>query len=298
MEPPTIKYPTDLSLAKSVVQGSLDAWHAFVLGYSALIFSVVRHYLPESDEDARRDAYVRTLEHFYRSGLADYDGCTSLGTWVMTVSRSRRLDVIRNRVGRKRLPAWVRNLTELERFVYLGYFWHGESYSQIAARWADRKPSLTQDVFMDVLDHIESKLTSRARTSMAYELEARSVKGVSRRLLEYMDRIRLDIEVAREAARPDVQLLEEQARLTLERITTSVQALAKDEREVLELHYYQDLPASKIARDLGLSGQRKVYSILERALASLRRLVSEPPSSPPEDGLPVPPSSDRGSTRD
>jgi RNA polymerase sigma factor (sigma-70 family) len=273
MEFPTVTHSSDLSLAQSVTLGSLESWHTFVIRYSGLIASIVRRYFPESDEDARRDAYVRTLEHFYRSGLAEYDGQTSLATWVMTVSRSRCLDVLRNRVGRKRFPVWVKTLSEMERFIYLGYFWHGESYAELAGRWGLRKPPLTRDAFMSALDRIESLLGRRSRLAMAYELEARSVRGLSKRLLEYMDHVRLDHETQRDTARPDIQLLEQEARRTLERISALLAELGPEERQILELHYYQDLPASQIARTLGLDGPRKVYSMLQRALNSLRRKI-------------------------
>jgi RNA polymerase sigma factor (sigma-70 family) len=298
MESPSVTHSSDLSLAQSVALGSLESWHTFVIRYSALILSIVRRYFPDSDEDARYEAYVRTLEHFYRSGLADYDGHTTLATWVMTVSRSRCLDVLRNRAGRKRFPGWVKSLSEIERFIYLRYFWHGESYGQLAERWGGRDPALTREVFIEALDHIESKLNRRSRLSMAYELEARSVRGVSKRLLEYMDHIRLDYETQRDAVRPDVQLLEQQARQTLERVTACLSELVTEEREILKLHYYHDLPASQIARTLGLPGSRKVYTMLHRALASLRRKMSLEGEPPLDDDLNLRPSSDPGGTRD
>ena len=298
MESPGINYPNDLRLARSVVDGSVEAWHAFVLSYSALVFSVVRRYFPNADEDAPRDAYVRTLEHFYRSGLTDYDGNTSLATWVMTVSRSRCLDVLRNRAGRKRFPAWVKALSEQERFVYLAYFWRGESYVQIAERWGRRRPPLTRDVFLEALDRIESQLNRRSRTAMAYEIEARSVPGISKRLLEYMDHARIEIEEQRDSASPDFRLIEEEARQVLDRIAACVQELTAEERRVVELHFYQVLPASQIARALGVRGPRRVYSIVQRAVASLRRRMDEPRLDSQKKSTLALPSSDSGGTRD
>lgn len=298
MESPTVTHPSDLSLAQSVVLGSLESWHTFVIRYSALIASIVRRYFPDSDEDARRDAYVRTLEHFYRSGLADYDGQTSLATWVMTVSRSRCLDVLRNRIGRKRFPVWVKTLSDMERFIYLGYFWYGEGYGQLAERWGQRQPALTRDAFLTALERIESKLGRRTRLSMAYELEARSVRGLSKRLLEYMDHVRLDYEDQRDSARPDVQLLEREARDILDRVTRCLSDLGAEERQLLELHYYEELPASQIARTLGLPGSRKVYSMLQRAVGMLRRKMTTHADEPIEDDLSLRPSSDPGGTHD
>jgi len=147
------------------------------------------------------------------------------------------------------------------------------------------------------LNCIDSKLSRRSRLAMAYELEARSVKGVSKRLLEYMDHVRLDYEGQRDSLRPDVQLLEIEARGVLERIAASLLELGPEERQVLELHYYQDLPASQIARRLGLSGPRRVYSILQRTLASLRRKMASPTDLAVEDDLSLNPSSDSGGQR-
>jgi RNA polymerase sigma factor (sigma-70 family) len=182
----------------------------------------------------------------------------------------------------------------MERFIYLGYFWYGESYGQLAERWGNRQPALTRDAFLTALEQIESKLGRRSRLAMAYELEARSVRGLSKRLLEYMDHVRLDYEAQRDSARPDVQLLEREARDILNRVNRCLSELGGEERQILELHYYQDLPASQIARTLGLSGSRKVYSMLQRALGSLRRRLMTHPDVPIEDDLSLGPSTDPG----
>jgi DNA-directed RNA polymerase specialized sigma24 family protein len=124
----------DLTHAREIVSGSTDAWENFVHRYSGLIFSVIRRYLLKEDEDEQRNVYVRVLEDLYTRRLADYDGSSSLATWVVTVARSRSFDFLRGRYGRRAAPRWLEDCPEHERRVYTLHYIEGLGLREIARR--------------------------------------------------------------------------------------------------------------------------------------------------------------------
>ena len=271
------EHPVDLQLARDIGDGLVDPWHEFVTRYSGLIFSIVRRYLADYDEEVHRDAYVQVLEYMYSSGLRKYDGRAALSTWIMTVARSRSLDVRRRMCGRRRDPVWLARLSARDQEVFRRYFENGEDIATIRARFAHRGEVVTHADIERSLERIEARLDRRLRTRLAYDLHARSFGVTSGSLLGYLDQLRLDQAEVADKLRPDIQLMQRAARVFLERISRSLEALDPEERKVVELHYYQQLAASRIAAEMGLPGPRRVYTLIDRALAHLRRVLGSSP---------------------
>ena len=271
----------DVHLARQIVAGSLDAWHGFVKDYSSLIYAIARRYLVDFDEETRRDAYVAILEYMYSHGLAKYDGRAAMSTWVMTIARSRALDIRRAARGRKRDPAWLAGLQPRDREIYHLYFESGEDTATIRSRFARRGEQLTMADLSGSLDRLEAQMDRRLRTRLAYDLYARSLGTVSGSLLGFLDHLRLEQAAAAEASRPDIQLMERQTRLLLDQVRSAVENLGPDERKVVELHFYRSLAAPQIASTMGLPGARRVYTLLDRALVALRGAVHSPPRRAP-----------------
>ena len=267
------EYARDLRLAEATANGSLQAWHEFVDRYSGLIVSVVRQYLEGFDVDEHRNVYVQTLEHFYTSGLAEYDGEATLGSWVITVARSRCLDVLRARHGRRREPPWLRRLSKRERQVYRLFFVESRSHGEILAWFSGRGRPFTQAELVEIIDRLDREIDPRVRTTLVYASRARTVGAVSGRLLRVLDALRLEAEQRAEALRPDYGLLEAQTRDLVDRIRDYVVRLPEPERTVVEMHYFQDISASRIAEQLDLPNARRAYTLLERGLRGLRRMV-------------------------
>ena len=276
MEAKRQEHAADLELAQAAAQGSLSAWHEFVSRYSGLIFSIVRRYLVICEDDEQRAVYVQCLEHLYRSQLARYDGRASLGTWVMTVTRSRCLDALRSRRGRKRPPVWLKDLSPHDQEFYRLYFLEGRSYGAIAEEFAHGGRIFTPELFAGSLARIEARMDRGLRTRMAYDLQARSVGAVSGRLLEFLDHLRLEQQERAEVLQADFELVQTQTRSLLEQVEACVARLKEPERGVIQLHFYDGLPAPEIARRMELSGPRRVYTLIDRGVGMLRSMLRAP----------------------
>lgn len=266
----TTEHVLDLQFARAIQDGDIEAWHEFVLRYSGLILSLVRRYLADFDEETQRTGYVDVLQYMYATGLRKYDGRAALSTWTMAISRSRALDARRALSGRHRQPAWVAALKPREREIFHLYFERGDEIGAIRARFAARGETLTVASIARVLARLDAKMDPRLRSRLAYDLHARTVGAVSGSLLGFLDHLRRQTAAAEEALRPDLLLVERQTRAQLNQIGQLIERLDPLERKIVELHYYQGLAASQIARELHLAGPRRVYTLINRTLAHLR----------------------------
>jgi RNA polymerase sigma factor (sigma-70 family) len=59
----------------------------------------------------------------------------------------------------------------------------------------------------------------------------------------------------------------------MEEVRSLVEQLSEEEQEVLRLRYSEERTAREIADELGLGSQRRVYTILDRAVRKLRKLL-------------------------
>jgi DNA-directed RNA polymerase specialized sigma24 family protein len=279
-----VQHEADVRLASGAAGGSVTDWHEFVLRYSGLILSVVQRYMPACDRDTQRGAYVAALETLYRGGLARYDGQITLASWVMTITRSRCLDALRGMHGRKRPPGWLRRFSERDREIYRLYFIERFDVQDIATELARRGLTVTASEIAEVIEHLDANIDRRSRTRLAYELHARSVRGVSARLLEYLDQMRFQTEHQRDQSLPDATLIETEARDMLARVQASLQRLPEPERQALELRYGLGLGPSAVASGLGLRNRRSAQLLIDRAIATLRRILTGRDRPPPQSG--------------
>jgi RNA polymerase sigma factor (sigma-70 family) len=267
-----LRHHEDVQLARGAAGGSLEHWHEFVLRYSGLILSVVRRYLAGLDRDEHRNTYVDTLESFFRVNLSRYNGETTLASWVITVTRSRCLDALRAAHGRKRLPSWLSRFSESDREVYRLYFVEQLDAGGVAAELARSGRDVGASEVAAALGRLDAQIDRRSRTRMAYELHAQSVGRVSARLLEYLDHARLAATQQREDLRPDVALIEAEARDMLVRIRAGLERLPEPERSALRLRFDTEMPTSGIATQLGLPNRRAAQALIDKAIATLRRI--------------------------
>jgi len=109
------------------------------------------------------------------------------------------------------------------------------------------------------------KIVTKARRG---DLHARRNGTVPGRLLQYLDQAKIERELRAHSERPDEQLI---ARESREQLRESLERLPNLDRQVLAMHYERRWTARTIARRMRLPNQRKVYTIVERALRRLRR---------------------------
>jgi len=262
----------DLALAREILAGSEAAWHTFLRRYSRLIMAVIRRYVPNRSDEAR-SLYADVLESLYRNGLANYAGRAALSTWLVAVTRAAIVDNVRHRLGRRRLREQLKALGPYEREVFRLYYMDGLSFGMVLQMARDHGAKATPDRLLLALQQIEDRVTDRLARRLRYELHAQSVGGASGRLLEYLDHMRGETEAGAAAQDPEYRLMEREARRLLDEVAAVVAHLPADERRLLSLRFERGWTARHIAEELGLSGQRSVYTQIDRILRGLRRML-------------------------
>lgn len=261
----------DRALVQAVLAGSTEAWHEFVQQYSRLILAVIHRYIPRRHMDEARTLYATVLESLYRTKLATYEGRASLSTWVVLVTRSAVVDDLRQRLGGRELHATLKSLPALERDVFQRYYVEGLSFGAVRRIVRDNGALLSTERLLEVLRDLEAKVGGRLARRLSYDLHAQSVGGASGRLLEYLDHARFEFEERSESDRADFDTLDHEARRTLLRVKEELDRLPADERKLLSLRFEQGWTAQRIAEELGLGGQRSVYTGIDRIVRALRR---------------------------
>jgi DNA-directed RNA polymerase specialized sigma24 family protein len=273
LEGPSL-HAQDLALARAVLAGSTEAWHEFIERYSRLVMAVIHRFVARHQVDEARSLYVGVLESVYRSKLAKYEGRASLATWLVLVTRNAVVDDLRRRSGRRDLQEACRRLAPHEREVFRAYYLEGRPFGEVLRSLRASDQAVNADGLLQMLESIERRLVDRLARRLQYELHAQSVGGASGRLLEYMDHARAELDEAEETRRADFAIIEQEARETLGRVQREIQALPEGERRLLELRFERRWTAGRISDELGLGGQRAVYTWLDRVLRLLRsRLV-------------------------
>lgn len=267
------RYCADLDLARDISAGSIPAWHRFIDQYSRLMYDVLRRHLFAEDEDDVRTVHVDILEALFKGGLAKYRGDASLATWLVVYSRSRALDFVRRRYGRRRPPKWQKELGELDRAVLRLFFVERMPLEAVVHVLAlSAHPSGAAEITKSIL-RIESVVDPVCLARLEDERRAKSLGLRNPRMIEWMMQLRLDFEERTDRSRPDVVLVEKEARETAERVRLALERLPRGDRAVAALRFEKGCTAAEISEELGLGGERRAYTIIGRIVRMLRRIV-------------------------
>ncbi len=269
------RHDADLELVRAILDGSEEAWHGFIDRYSGLLMAVIHRYVSSRSDDAR-SLYADVLESLYRGKLATYAGRSALSTWLVLVTRSAVVDHLRHRLGGRELRDVLKALDPFQRQVFRHYYVEGLSFGTVLRLVRDHGAVVTPDRLLQALQQIEDRVHGRLARRMRYDLHAQSVGGASGRLLEYLDHVRSEFEDQSGTQSPDYYILEREARRTVEDVMTQVERLPAEERRLLSLRFEQGWTAKRIAEELGLHDQRSVYTVIERVLRALRRILNAP----------------------
>lgn len=261
----------DFDLARRIVAGDLLAWTAFVERYAGLILAMIRRYLRSQDRDDIRSIFVNVIDSVRRTRLKTYRGRASLATWLTLVTRSEVMDHLRRRFGRDLKLKALERLSPEEKRLFRLYYIEGQTMSEVTFQLSHEGQPWSQDRFIAALHDIERKLGDRWLRRLSYDLHAQSIGAASGRLLEYLDHVREEFEQRAGSSRPEYFLMEREARQTVEQLRTALAELEPEDRRVLELRFEQGWTARRIADELGMNGQRSVYSTIERIVSRLRR---------------------------
>lgn len=262
-----------MEFARLAGSGAVEPWQEFVLRYSALILRTVRRYMLGFDVDDHRTIYVDILQQLYHSGLNRYDGSVTLSSWVMIVARSRCLDAVRARHGRKRPPKWLQNMSVFDRDVYRLFFVEGLDVSATLAELQRQNPLARSERVLESLGRLDERIDAGLRTQLAHELYARSVGGIAARLLECTYDSGQRIEEFQERSRPDTLLIEKETRAIIARLCNLLERLPAEERRAIELRYWGGLRPEAVGASMGLGGRRRAQRLIQRAVSRLRRIL-------------------------
>ncbi len=261
----------DLILARAVLGGDEAAWHRFVIAHSGILLAILRRYLYDTDEI--RTVYVDVLAELRQGKLAEYAGRSSLSTWLACIARGAAVDHLRHALGRREDPAGLTDLDERQREVFRLFYVEGRAFEEVRLRLRESGRLADGESLAAILAEIESGLNHRTLRRLTWDLHAASVGAASGRLLEYLDQAAAAGAEASSAQAPDAALIAREARRRIESILLLVDQLPPQERTVLKLRFDAGWSADQIADELAIAGRRRVYTILDRALARLRRWV-------------------------
>jgi len=258
---------------ETILAGSEIAWQTFVERYAGLISHVARRYLFEEEEAA--NVLVRVLESMHKGKLETYRGRSSLATWLILVSRNAAADALRHRFGRRDIPQGLMDLDTLHKEVFRIYYVEGNTFAATLKELSLQGQNLNVDQLLEALQLIDDRITDRTLKRIAYDLASQSIGGASGRLLEYCDNVKWEAEENATALDPLDQLVAREAELRALEALKLVAQLAPKDQMILSLRFDKGMRAKEIAEKLGFSGQRKVFTVLDRIIRQLRRLNTE-----------------------
>jgi RNA polymerase primary sigma factor len=116
-------------LARSFVEAPREAWGRFQCFFASDIRRrIVRRFPREAEASLREDAYqeicLKLIEDNYRR-IRSYGGHGSFVGYVLTTVERLLIDLLRREKPRRRLPAAVARLSELDQAIYEVVVWDG-----------------------------------------------------------------------------------------------------------------------------------------------------------------------------
>lgn len=264
----------DLALIGEILDGSTAQWHTFVDRYAGLIYSVIRRQLFAEDEDEIRGVFTDVLDVLYNGKLGEYEGRADLSTWLIVVSRGKALDYLRRRDGRRKLPQAHDQLTPLEQQVFRLHHVEGLSFEALIHTLDASGQHVTADDVANAVIRIESLMDAGYLRRLEYNARAPAMGVVSGRLLDFLTNMQIHYERNRTET-PDRALERKRLEEMGQRVRSLLSEMSTEEREVMRLRFDEGWTAKRIADEMSLGGQRRVYTIIDRVLRKLRTLLGE-----------------------
>ena len=264
----------DLALIGEILDGSTAQWHTFVDRYAGLIYSVIRRQLFAEDEDEIRGVFTDVLDALYNGKLGEYEGRADLSTWLIVISRGKALDYLRRRDGRRKLPQAHDQLSPLEQQVFRLHHVEGLSFEALIHTLDAAGQRVTADDIANAVIRIESLLDAGYLRRLEYNAKAPAMGVVSGRLLDFLTNMQIHYERNR-AETPDRALERQRLEEMGQRVRALLSEMSDEEREVMRLRFDEGWTAKRIADEMGLGGQRRVYTIIDRVVRKLRNLLGE-----------------------
>ncbi len=261
-----IGLPTDKLLSRLFREDKLSeaAWGEFLRRYSNLILKIIWRYKRNYDEVMEQYVVIcsKLLENHFRilkKYQTDFNGLRpKFSTWLTTVVNNLCIDIYRRSHGRRRFPRGIKNLPKEDRLFFELYYWKRLSLEEISDIMnLSSKPD--SESVHDKLTHIESLLTRTPRPQ---------------NVLWQKDTISFDEETYMPET-VDTAVYEDgidESDLST-KIESLIANLSVQEKVVVRLRFWENLSAREISEIIHIKPYYKVYSILDKALESIRNNV-------------------------
>lgn len=235
------------------------AWKEFLRRHSSLILKIA--YSFTSEQDAAMELYLHVCERLAADNFAKlraYDptrGKTpaKVSTWLTVVVRNLCIERHRRTEGRERYPKAVADLSSLDQKVFELYFWEGYSQREIV-RHFETEPDYDGEAVPAAMSRLRDLKLSPSKSWARQSSEEVGLLGEALH----------EAEGSSEGGRSEAD--------RREWIETLLEDLPPKQRLAVRWYYWTGVSASGIARLLQVS-QRKVYTLLDRALETLREKV-------------------------
>ena len=263
----------DLALIREIEAGSTVHWHALVDRYAGLIYSVIRRQLFAEDEDEIRDVFTEVLDALYRGKLGEFEGRSELSTWLIVISRGKAMDYLRRRDGRRKLPKAHDQLTPLEQEVFRLHHVEGLAFDAVIHTLASAGQRVTADDVANAVIRIDTLMDPHYLNRLEYHAKAPTMGVVSGRLLAFLNGMQIQYERPRTDT-PERMLERKELEAMARRVRSLLAEMSDEEREVMRLRFDEGWTARRIADEMGFGGQRKVYTVIDRVVRSIRNRLN------------------------
>jgi RNA polymerase primary sigma factor len=253
-------------LARSFVDAPRRSWTRFERFFGSDIRRRITQRFPREvsqRDDAYQEICLKFIEDDYRR-IRGYDGLGSFTGYILTVAERILIDLVRRDAPRRRLPAAVSRLSQLDQDIYIAIVWnmHPHDADRLAVTMRGRfEPDPDANVIREAMERI-------AKVAALTPASASGRSGTVS--LETAGDGEAALTVPDQGANPEEQLLEAEEERTRTRLLGAVKAAA-DELPPNERLYLQivcsaaePLPAREIARSMQLPVE-DVYRLKQRA---------------------------------
>jgi DNA-directed RNA polymerase specialized sigma24 family protein len=225
------------------------------------------------DEDEILSVYADTLARIYHCKLRGIQNGTRLAAWVITVTRHVVVDTLRKRLGRRRRIPGIDALSTLDRHIVRLYYIEGHSFGVICQMLSRPRQPYTADDLLSALERIGRRISQPILERLAVESSLQSSDFCSVHVLQYGQHLKTTLQRQSEELSPESQLIAAETCAAAQRVPALLLCLTTQERSVLALRFESRLSARQISTVLGLTGPRQAYTMIDRGLRHLRRLL-------------------------
>ncbi|MBI3193335.1 MAG: sigma-70 family RNA polymerase sigma factor [Ignavibacteriae bacterium] len=256
-----IRLQSDMVLLKKLFSGNSTseyAWKEFLRRYSNLFLKII--WQTEHDHDRVMDKYLFVCTKLSTNNFAvlkkfqpeTKEHQPKLSTWLTVVVKNLCIEEHRTLHGRLRYPAALLRLSDFDRCVFKLYYWKGYSREEIEHHLAGR----------------EKNDISVAESLMKIERVVKDEDSVAAQQPRYIPYDESN-GTMNEPALQNEELFEPQW------FDDAVMRLPDQERVVIRMRFWEGMTAREISDLLRINPQRKIYTIIENALKTLRQFAQQ-----------------------